>query len=175
MGCCTKSKNKRTSYKRALWPLWVLCGLLLLVLAVAITGIFWSERPKASDIAIVDVAATSEIRLTATDFLVGQLHLFHISGSSILLAVERLTDGRVHVALSACKACSRRGHKSYTRQNQLICGTCIHAMRFENDASTARQASSRCPLPEIPVAERAGTVVIGTSDVQTIAEQFSTM
>jgi hypothetical protein len=174
MAYYTNNKSKRSNDKRALWPVWALCGMLLLVLAASITGMFWLERPRTSDIAAVDVVAASDIRLGSSEFPQGQLRLFRISDNSILLAAERLTDRRVHVALSGCKACSRQGHKSYSHQNELMCGTCNHAMRFENDVSTAKQASSRCPLPEVPVTEHAGAVVISASDVQRVAEQFST-
>jgi hypothetical protein len=133
------------------------------------------ERPKASDIAITELQATKEIRFQAADFRTGELRLFRMSGIGAVLALKRLADGQVHAALLDCAiaACSRKRH-SYARKNELLCGMCEQPMRFENDVSTANQANNRCPLPEVPVSEDAGRVVIATRDVLKVRDQAIT-
>jgi hypothetical protein len=165
------SRTKSIGNKYAFWPVWVLCGVLLLIFLSIITRTIWDERPKVSDIAVVELPATSEIRFHAADFPTGQLRLFRISGTGISIVMKRLADGRVHAALTSCTACSRPGRKSYTRQNELVCGTCNHPMRFENDANTASDARNRCSLPEIPVSEGDGRLMIAAKDVVEIRNQ----
>ena len=118
------SSNKGAADKLALWPMWALCGVLLLVIIAGITRAILDERPQPSDIAVVELPAASEIRFQSADFPTGELRQFRISGSGVLLTVKRLVDGHVHAAFSSCKACSRQGRRSYARQNQLLCGVC---------------------------------------------------
>ena len=169
-----RSSNKGAADKLALWPMWALCGVLLLVIIAGITRAILDERPQPSDIAVVELPAASEIRFQSADFPTGELRQFRISGSGVLLTVKRLVDGHVHAAFSSCKACSRQGRRSYARQNQLLCGVCNHPMRFENDANTAREANKSCPLPEIPISEDGGKLVIAPKDVLKLRDQALT-
>ena len=168
------SRTKSIGNKYAFWPVWVLCGVLLLVFLSVITRSILDERPQASDSAVVELPATSEIQFQAADFPAGQLRMFRISRTSISIAMKRLADGHVHAALTSCTACARQGRKSYTRQNELMCGTCNHPMRFENDANTARDANNHCPIPEIPVSEGEGKLMIATKDVVKARDQALT-
>ena len=164
-------REKTIAGKYVFWPVWVLCGVLLLILVYMLVRGYIDERPKKSDIAVVDIPETSEIRLQTADFRLGELHLFHVSGTGIILAVKRLEDWRVHAALSSCTVCSRQGHHSYAKSDQLFCGICNQPMRFENDTIAARTAKNQCPLPEVPLSEQGGTIVIATKDVLRIADR----
>ncbi|MDT8069531.1 MAG: Fe-S-containing protein [Terriglobia bacterium] len=164
-------REKTIAGKYVFWPLWALCGVLLLSLMYVFVRIYIDERPKGSDIAVVDIPETREIRLQTADFHLGELHLFHVSGTGIILAVKRLKDWRVHAALSSCTVCSRQGHNSYAKRDQLFCGICNQPMRFENDTVAARTAKNQCPLPEVPISEQGGTIVIASKDVLRIADR----
>ena len=85
--------------------------------------------------------------------------------------MKRLEDRHVHVALSSCTVCSREGHKSYAKKNELFCGVCNQPMRFQNDKLAAKTSSGQCPLPEISVLEKDGAVVIAMKDVLSVADR----
>lgn len=164
-------RDKTLANKHVLWPVWALCGVLLLIPLYLLVRAYVDERPKESDIAVIDLPQSSEFQLHATDFPSGELHLFHLSGTGITLAVKRLADFRVHAALSSCTVCSRQGHRSYAKKDELFCGICNQPMRFENDTLAARSAKGQCPLPEVPVSEQGGTIVIAMKDVLKVADQ----
>lgn len=166
-----RAKNKGAGGRHVLWPLWAICGFWVLSIVVFFAVTSFKERPKISDIAVIDVAETNEIRFHAADFPAGELHLFRISGTGIVLALKRLPDRRVHAALSSCTACSRQGHNGYARKNEMVCGVCNQPMRFENDAIAAKSAKGQCPLPEVALSEQDGTIVIATKDVLKVADQ----
>lgn len=168
----SQQRSKRTiSASHALWPVWAICGLLVFGMIAVYVGVSLSERPKASDIPVLDVPETSEIVLHAADFGLGQLRLFHVAGTGITFAMKRLSDRHVHAALSSCTVCSRQGHKSYAKKNELVCGICNQPMRFENDASAQKGAKGQCPLPEIPVFEKNGEIAIALKDLVRVADQ----
>lgn len=161
----------RNKGKYALWPVWALCSLLLVTIAVALTWMTLSERQKASDIAVVNLPDESEIHLKTADFQPGELRLFHVFGTNIVLAVKRLSDGKLYAALSTCTtACSRQRH-SYAKKNELICGMCNQPMRFAGDQGTTAKATTRCPLPEVPIKDNAGEVLIATKSIVEVAHR----
>lgn len=161
----------KTAAKYVFWPVWTLCGVLLLFTVLAMVRVYIDERPKHSDIAAVDIPQTTEIQLQAADFRLGELRLFHVAGTGIMLVAKRLQDLRVHAALSSCTACSRQGHVGFAKKNKMICGVCNQPMRFENDANAARIAKGQCPLPEVPLSEQGGTLVIAMKDMLRVADQ----
>jgi hypothetical protein len=165
------AKTDSAGGRHPLWPVWAICGFLVLAFVAAITVMIFKERPKVSDIAVIDVPETSEIRFHAADFPAGELRLFRIPGTGIILALKRLPDRHVHAALSSCTVCSREGHNGYARKNKMVCGICNQPMRFESDAIAAREAKNQCPLPEIPVSEERETIVIATKDVLRVADR----
>jgi uncharacterized membrane protein len=168
----SQRRSKRTtSAVHALWPIWAICGLLVFGMIAVYVSVSLSERPKASDIPVLDVPETSEIVLHTADFGQGQLRLFHLAGTGITFAVKRLSDRHVHAALSSCTVCSRQGHKSYAKKNEMFCGICNQNMRFENEASAQKSAKGQCPLPEIPVLEKDGEVAIALKDLVRVADQ----
>lgn len=157
--------------RRAALPLWGISGLLVLAMVVVMMRLYFDQRPKTSDIPSIEVAGLPEIRFASSTFPAGELKLFRISGTGVILAAKRLSDHRVHFALSTCKACSREGHKSYARKNELFCGTCNQAMRFENDRHAGNDATGQCPLPEIPALETDGTVTVALKEILRVADQ----
>ena len=163
--------KKNVGGKHVFWPVWVVCAIVVLIMAAAAIRFYLDQQPKKSDIAVVEVPEDNGIRLHSADFPTGQLHLFRISGTGITLAVKRLADQRVHVSLSNCTVCSRSGHKSYAQKNELFCGVCNKPMRFEKDALAERTAKGQCPLPEVPVSEESGTITIVTKDVLRVADE----
>lgn len=166
----SQQRNRSAGSEHPLWPVWAICGLLVFGMVIVFVRVFLSERPKSSDIAILDFPKTPEIVLRAADLGPGELRLFHVSGTGITFAVKRLADRHVHAALSSCTVCSRQGHKSYAKRNELFCGVCNQPMRFENDANVARRAQGQCPLPEIPVSEMNGEVVITLKDLVRVTD-----
>lgn len=165
-----RAKSKGAGDRHALWPVWAICGFWVLAIVVAFAVTIFKERPKVSDIAVIDLPETSEIRFHASDFPAGELRLFRISGTGVILAMKRLADRHVHAALSSCTACSRQGHNGYARKKEMVCGICNQPMRFEDDTITAN-TKDRCPLPEVPVAEDKETIVIATKDVLRVADR----
>lgn len=165
-----RKKSVSTGDWHALWPVWALCGALILGCVYAITRVYVEERPNASDVAVIEVPETSEIRFHAADFPAGELRLFRISGTGIVLALKRLPDRHVHAAISSCTACSRQGHNGYAKKNEMVCGICNQPMRFEND-TTAGNAKNRCPLREIPVSEDKETIAFATKDALRIEDR----
>ena len=157
--------------KFALWPVWFICGLLVLGMVAISLRMFLDQKPKISDIAVTELPTTGEIRFRVQEFSAGQLRLFRIAGTGITLALKRLADHRVHAALSSCTVCSRQGHHSYAKKNDLLCGVCNQPMRFENDAVAARSTKGQCPLPEISVSEGGEQIVIATRDVLLAADR----
>jgi hypothetical protein len=164
------AKKRSVGGKYVFWPVWALCGFLALTMLAAAVRLYLDQRPKRSDVAVMDIPAGNEIRFHSADFPIGQLRMFRVSGTGITLAVKRMPD-RVHVALSNCTVCSRHGHKSYAQRSELFCGVCNQPMRFAEDALAARLAKGQCPLPEVPVSEERGTIVISTNDVIRVADQ----
>ena len=165
-----RRSTRTTSAIHALWPIWAICASLVFGMIAVYVGVSLSERPKASDIPVLDVPETSEIVLHTADFIPGQLRLFHVAGAGITFAVKRLSDHHVHAALSSCTVCSRQGHKSYARKNEMFCGVCNQTMRFENDASVQKSVKGQCPLPEIPVSEKNSEIVIALKDLVSVAD-----
>lgn len=163
--------KKNLGGKYVFWPVWVICGFIVLTMAAASIRFYLDQQPKESDIAVVDVPEDKEIRFRSTDFPTGELRLFRVTGTGIILAVKRLADGHVHVAVSSCTVCSRQGHKSYARKNELFCGVCNQPMRFEKDEFAASTAKGQCPLPEVRAVDEEGTIVIATQDVVRVADQ----
>ena len=160
-----------TGTKHPLWPVWAICGLLTLGILIMFWRILPDKTPKNSDIAVLNIPETAEVRFRTADLPAGELRLFRISRTGITLVVKRLQDRHVHVALSSCTVCSREGHKSYARKNELFCGVCNQPMRFENDKVAAKTSSGQCPLPEIPASENDGAVVIAMRDILTVADR----
>lgn len=166
-----RRSRKDTGSKHPLWPVWAICGLLMLGILVMFLRMLPDKRPKHSDIAVVEIPDTAEVRFRTADFPTGELRLFRISGTGVTLAAKRLEDRHVHVALSSCTVCSREGHKSYAKKNEMFCGVCNQPMRFDNDRVAAKTSSGQCPLPEIPISEKDGAVIIAMRDVLTVADR----
>lgn len=163
--------KKNVGGKYVFWPVWAVCGVIVLIMLAAAVRFYIDQRPKESDIAVVDMPEGNEIRFHSADFPIGQLHLFRVSGTGITLAVKRLADRRIHVSLSNCTVCSRSGHRSYAQKNELFCGVCNQPMRFEKDALAEKTAKGQCPLPEVPVSEESGNIMIATKDVLRVADE----
>ncbi len=52
----SQRRSKRTtSAVHALWPIWAICGLLVFGMIAVYVSVSLSERPKASDIPVLDV------------------------------------------------------------------------------------------------------------------------
>ena len=151
----------------AFWPVCVIAAAILLFCAYAGLRSHMDERPHDSDISVADLNGQDQIRIPSAELPVGLLRLFRIADHTV--AVKRLSDGRVHAALSSCTMCARQKNPSYARKNEMMCGYCNEPMRFENDPT--RSTKPQCPMAEIPWTEKDGEITIVSASVADVAER----
>ena len=149
----------------ALWPVWALCAVLLLMVAFGAVWDYLASRPQKSDIPLVALGDGRDLHLDPGNLKPGQLHLFEASasGRKVKFLVERTKEKAVHVALASCRACYRSHDLHYAKNGEMICGKCKEPMVFESKSRTA--GANKCDLAEVPHTETNRDVVVLTRDI----------
>ncbi len=153
----------------ALWPVWALCGGLLLFVAFALVWQYIAGLPPKSDIPVVALEGGRDLHIDPSKVVSQQLHLFEAraSGQKVKFIVERTQDNIVHAALASCRTCYRSRDRHYAAQGKMMCGECNMPMNF---VSRGKQASTNsCALVEIPHAETDRDITVLTRDVLAMA------
>ncbi len=165
------SKAPRRGDWCAFWPVWALCGGLMLLSVIALASVYIADRPQKSDIPVVAMSKDQDLHLDAAKLSPRQLHLFEVSasGQKAKIVVEMTDDKTVHVALASCRTCYRSHNRHYAKNGQMMCGECNSQMNFE--VKDRKAGTTGCALVEIPHAETSSNITVLTRDVLAVAAQ----
>jgi len=127
------------------WPLWLLFGGPVILLAVVMIQEYRAEGPQKSDTPAVVLAAGQDLHLDPAKLRPMELHLFeaNASGQKLGFIVRRTQDNTVHVSLATCRVCLRSKNPHYVRKNEMMCGECNMPMRSETERMRPRMLAAR--------------------------------
>jgi uncharacterized membrane protein len=162
------AKHRKTTYRgdwHALWPVWALCAVLLLFVGIVVFQEHRATLPQKSDIPVISLGDAQDLHLDRSKVSSPQLHLFEASasGQKVKFIVQRTQDNTIHVALASCRVCYHSRNSPYARKDEMVCGRCRQAMRFESKDQKA--GTNTCALAEIPHTETDREVVVLARDV----------
>jgi uncharacterized membrane protein len=149
----------------AFWPVWALCGGLVLYFTVALVWQYVAGLPQKSDLSVVVVDGGRDLHLDPGKLGSQQLHLFEAraAGQKVKFVIERTQDKTVHVALASCRTCYRSRERHFTKNGQMMCGECNMPMNFESQSEQA--STHRCALVEVPHTETDHDIAVLARDV----------
>jgi uncharacterized membrane protein len=164
-----RTKTPRHGDWYTLWPVWALCGGLLLLLVFGLGWVYVVNLPPKSDIPLVALGGGRDLHLDPSKLSSQQLHLFEAraSGQKVKFVVERTQDKTVHVALASCRICYRSRDRHFAKSGQMMCGECNMPMNFES--RDQKPGTNSCALVEVPHAETDRDITVLTSDVLAVA------
>lgn len=156
---------------RALWPVWAICSLFLVITALGMVEAYLDDRPEKSDAPVSVLRDGQDLRLNTREVGPGTLRIFEasFSGQKLRFIVQRTRDNSVHAALASCKACIRSRNSHFAHSGEFICGQCKHAMWVQS--RNQRTDADGCVLPEVPHSESEGIVTVAARDIQAISEK----
>ncbi len=161
-------QSTRQSYSSTLWPVWVICAGLLLLVAIGIVQVYVTSIPRKSDVPLVVLDHNRDLHLDPTQLRLSDIHLFETgaSGIKVKFIVERTKGDTIHVAIASCRLCYRGHNNNYVRKGKMICSECDGSMPFEvNDRNTVKNA---CALVEVPHTESSHDVTVLARDVRAL-------
>ncbi len=126
-----RSKDKAGLRARQMWPLWLICGLLIAFMLVELALVVREDLSRKDDISEVALPAGQDLRIALNHLAAGRLYLFSYPGGQsrrIRFVVQRTADGTVHANMASCQTCYRSEHPHYTHNGQVICGMCNQPM-----------------------------------------------
>ena len=147
-----------------LWPVLAVLAVPLLLTALVIVKVFWSEHPRK-------LAADQDLHLSVAKLQMNRPHLFEtsVSGHSVRFVVERTQSQDVHVAVAACRFCYRERRSNRVQDDAVMCGRCRSSMDFE--PSKATDHANSCNLVEIPHRQTQQTLTVMARDIaQTVTK-----
>ena len=153
----------------ALWPVWAICGCLLLLAAFGLVWQYVANLPQKSDMPVIALDGGRDLHLERGKLASQQLHLFEAraSGQKVKYVVERTQDKTVRVALASCRICYRSRERHFTKNGQMMCGACNMPMNFES--KDRKTGTNSCALVEIPHTETDRDITVLTRDVLAMA------
>ena len=150
-----------------MWPLWMICGVLVAVIAVGLIFVFQQDRALRDDIPETKLPAGQDLRIALDHLVAGRLYLFSYPGNQgrrIRFVLERTADGTIHTDMASCQACYRSEHPHYTHRGQMICGMCNDPMhRPEEKGLTSEQ--KQCALVPLPHSIQGNEVVVSSQSI----------
>ena len=158
-------KSVRQGYWNLLWPIWVLCAGLLLLVVIGIVQVYVASLPQKSDVPLVVLDHDRDLHLDPTELRLSDAHLFEtsVSGERVKFVVERTKSNTIHVAIASCRLCYRGHNSNYVRKGKMICSECNGSMPFEvNDRRSVKNA---CALVEVPHTETSRDLTVLARDV----------
>ncbi len=163
------SKAPRRGDWCAFWPVWALCGGLMLLSVIALASVYIADRPQKSDIPVVAMGKDQDLHLDMTKLNLRQLHLFEVraAGQKARVVVQRTDDNTVHVGLASCSICYRSHNRHYAKNGQMMCGECNSQMNFETKDRKA--GTNSCALVEVPHTKTDRDLTVLTRDVLAMA------
>jgi uncharacterized membrane protein len=157
-----------------MWPVWLICGALVAVIAIGLIFVFQQDRALRDDTPETKLRVGQDLRIALDHLVVGRLYLFSYpddQGRRIRFVVERTGDGAVHTNMASCQACYRTEHPHHTHKGQMICGQCNEPMhRPDEKELTAEQ--KQCALVPLPHSILGNEVVVS---VQSVLDQSRAM
>ena len=147
-----------------LWPVLAVLAVPLLLTALVIAKVFWSEHPRK-------LAADQDLHFSVAKLQMNRPHLFEmsVSGHSVRFVVERTQSQDVHVAVAACRFCYRERRSNHMQDGAVMCGRCRSSMNFE--PSKATDHANICNLVEIPHRQTQQTLTVMARDIaQTVTK-----
>jgi uncharacterized membrane protein len=149
----------------ALWPVWALCGGLVLLLAFGLGWEYVANLPPKSDIPVATLDDGRDLHMDPRKLVSEQLHVFeaHASGQKLKFIVERTQDNVVHAALASCKTCYRSRDRHYAAKGKMMCGECNMPMNFVTQGK--QTSTNSCALVEVPHTETKENITVLVRDV----------
>ena len=147
-----------------LWPVLAVLAVPLLLTALVIVRVYWSEHPRK-------LAADQDLHLSVAKLQMNRPHLFEttVSGKIVRFVVERTQGQNVHVAVAACRFCYRERRSNQVQDGVVMCGRCRNPMDFEPSMATGHANS--CNLVEIPHRQTQQTLTVMARDIaQTVTK-----
>jgi uncharacterized membrane protein len=137
---------------RQMWPLWLLCGVLVAVFLAGLALVVREDLSRKDDVSETALPAGQDLRIALDHLAAGRLYLFSFPGDlgrRIRFVAQRTSDGAVHAAMASCQACYRSERPHYTHNGQVICGMCNQPMpRPDEKGLTLEQ--KQCALVSLP-------------------------
>jgi uncharacterized membrane protein len=150
-----------------MWPLWLICGALVAVIAVGLIVVVQEGRSPRDDVFETKLPAGRDLQIALDQLVVGRLYLYSYPGDQgrrIRFVVQRTSDGAVHANMASCQACYRSEHPHFTRKGQVICGMCNDPMhRPEEKGLTPEQKI--CALVSLPYSTHDNEVVVSARSI----------
>ena len=150
-----------------MWPLWTICGVLIVFMLVEFGFAVREELSKKDDIAEAAVPAGQDLRMVLDHLVARRLYLFSYPGDQgrrIRFVVRRTSDGAIHTDMASCQACYRSEHPHYTHDGQIVCGRCSHPMQRQDEKGLTSE-QKQCALIPLPHSIHDNEVVVSAQSI----------
>lgn len=143
----TRAKNRANApTTTGLWPIWVICGLLVGFIVLLVVKAHINQPLGTSDTSTIMIDGTRDLDLSIKNLRPNQLYLYQISDQTetTKMVVHLDATGRPHATLATCRQCYESSRSHYAHHGAMICGRCNHPMRFPEES--AKLGSGNCEL-----------------------------
>jgi uncharacterized membrane protein len=169
-------RSKAGNRARQMWPVWLICGALVSVVAVGLIFVFQEDRSHRDDTSEIKLPASEDLRIPLDRLVARQLYLFRYPGTqgrSVRFVVQHTPDGVIHTNIAACQACNRSEHQHFTRKGEVICGMCNQPMH-RPDENNLTPEQRQCTLVYLPHFIHNDAVVVSAKSILDVSEAMET-
>ncbi len=160
-------KDKTGSRAWQMWPLWLICGVLVAIMLVVLALVVREDLSQKDDVSETELSAGQDLQIALDHLVVGRLYLFSYPGDQghrIRFVIQRTADGAVHTNMASCQACYRSGHPHYSHNGQMICGMCNDPMHRPDEKGLTLE-QKQCALDSLPHSIHDNQVVVSAQSI----------